>query len=69
MGQYDPLQKRPIDIMARIAIFSFIIAGIQVAAKADGTWLEKLGTSTAVFLPVTVCIIALIATIRWTSRR
>jgi hypothetical protein len=52
-----------------IAIFSFIIAGIQTAAKVEGGFLEKLGSSAAVFVPVTFCIIALLLTIRWTSRR
>lgn len=52
-----------------IAIFSFIIAGIQIAAKADGGFWEKLGTSAAIFIPVTLCIVVLLLTIRWTSRR
>lgn len=52
-----------------IAIFSFIIAGIQVAVKQAGSFWEQLATSAAVFIPVTVCIAVLLLLIRWTSRR
>ncbi len=42
-----------------IAIFSFIIAGIQIAAKIEGSFIEKLATSAAIFLPLTLCIVVL----------
>jgi hypothetical protein len=39
-----------------IAIFSFIIAGIQITSKSNGTFLENLSTNTAVFIPITFAI-------------
>jgi hypothetical protein len=47
-----------------IAIFSFIIAGIQIAAKAEGNFIEKLTTSASIFIPVTFCIVVLVLFIR-----
>jgi len=52
-----------------IAIFSFIIAGIQIAAKLEGSPTEMLGKSLALFAPLTLCIVVLLCVIRWTSRR
>ena len=47
-----------------IAIFSFIIAGIQIAAKAEGNFVDKLGTSASIFIPITFCIALLLFMIR-----
>ncbi|WP_425077925.1 hypothetical protein [Psychroserpens sp. S379A] len=47
-----------------IAIFSFIIAGIQIAANVEGTFIEKLATSAAIFIPLTLCIVVLFVLIR-----
>lgn len=47
-----------------IAIFSFIIAGIQISSKAEGTFIDKLSTSTAIFLPITICIVVLFVLIK-----
>jgi hypothetical protein len=52
-----------------IAIFSFIIAGIQIASKTEGSPAEMLGKSLALFVPLTLCIVVLLCVIRWTSRR
>ena len=52
-----------------IAIFSFIIAGIQISSKAEGTFIEKLSTSTAIFLPITICIVILFALIKKIIKR
>jgi len=42
-----------------IAIFSFIIAGIQITSKSEGSFTEKLSTNIAVFLPITLSIVVL----------
>jgi hypothetical protein len=47
-----------------IAIFSFIIAGIQIAAKVEGNFLEKLATSASIFIPVTLCIVVLLVIVK-----
>jgi len=52
-----------------IAVFSFIIAGIQVATKATGGFWNILAFSCGVFIPITLCIFGLLWMIRWTTRR
>lgn len=47
-----------------IAIFSFIIAGIQISSKVEGTFIDKLSTSIAIFLPITFCIVVFFALIK-----
>ena len=51
-----------------IAIFSFIIAGIQISIKLDGSFQEILLKSTAVFLPVVAAIVVLMVAIRLAFR-
>lgn len=52
-----------------IAIFSFIIAGIQISFKAEGTFEEILLKSSAIFLPILVSIIILLVCIRFITKR
>ncbi|MDR0969455.1 MAG: hypothetical protein LBM67_02810 [Lentimicrobiaceae bacterium] len=47
-----------------IAIFSFIIAGIQISFKLDGTYEEIAFKSISIFGPLTVCIIILLLFIK-----
>jgi hypothetical protein len=51
-----------------IAIFSFIIAGIQIATKLEGTFQDVLLRSTAIFIPVIAAIIILLVATRLTFR-
>jgi hypothetical protein len=52
-----------------VAVFSFIIAGIQVAAKQAGSFWQQLAISGAVFIPLTLCIIVLLLMVRWVIRK
>lgn len=53
-----------------IAVFSFIIAGIQISFKIEGhTFIEKLLNSFVIFLPITICIIVLLLMIKWILKR
>jgi len=52
-----------------VAVFSFIIAGIQVATKQAGSFYEQLAISGAVFFPLTLCIVVLLLMIRWVVRK
>jgi hypothetical protein len=47
-----------------IAIFSFLIAGIQMAAKSEGTFWNRLSTSGAIFIPIIISICILFYLIR-----
>jgi hypothetical protein len=52
-----------------VAIFSFIIAGIQVATKQAGSFWEQLAISGAVFIPLTLCITVLLLMVHWVTRK
>jgi hypothetical protein len=47
-----------------IAIFSFIIAGIQIAVKFEGSFEAILLKSTAIFIPIVATIVILMIAIR-----
>lgn len=54
-----------------IAIFSFILAGIQFAGNAPinaGFW-DKLANGFSIFIPITVCIVILLSLIRFIIRK
>lgn len=48
-----------------IAIFSIIIAGIQISLKTDGSFIEILTKCTAIFIPIVFCILILLLGIRF----
>jgi hypothetical protein len=53
-----------------IAVFSFIIAGIQISFKIEGaTFIDKLINSCAIFIPIMFCIIILLLMIKWIIKR
>lgn len=49
-----------------IAIFSFIIAGIQLSSKAQGGFWQIVQYSSAIFLPIAGSIVVLLLVLRWT---
>jgi hypothetical protein len=62
----DSFYSRQIELFGVfIAIFSFIIAGIQLSTKAQGGFWQMVQYSSAIFLPITASIAILLLVLRW----